>query len=88
LSPVCEISFLDDGDLGHDVVVLFLHSVSTVVLVLFVVRMFVGSVVLVVLMFVGSVVVMGEAASVGASVTSVDGFALGFGSCAGSCTSW
>jgi hypothetical protein len=78
LSPVCELSWVDFGDPAHDVAVRLLHSVATVVLVLAVVTVFVESET--------TVVLVGEAASVDVTVTSVDGlsWSLGFVSCAGS----
>lgn len=81
LSPVCELSLLDFGDPAHDVAVLLLHSVATVVLVLTVVIMFVESE--------KATVLMGEAASVDVPVITADGlsWSLGFVSCPGSCGS-
>ena len=81
LLPVCEFSLLDFGDPAHDVAVLLLHSVATVVLVLTVVTVFVESEM--------AAVLVGVAASVDAPVIRVDGlsWSLGFVSCAGSCGS-
>jgi len=81
LSPVCELSLVDFGDPAHDVAVLVLHSVATVVLMLTVVTVFVESET--------TVVLVGEAASVDVPVIAADGlsWSLGFGSCAGSCGS-
>ena len=81
LSPVCEFSLLDFGDPAHDVAVLWLHSVATVVLVLTVVIVFVESET--------EAVLVGEAASVDVLVVTADGLSWspGFASCAGSCGS-
>jgi hypothetical protein len=72
---------LDLGDPAHDVAVLLLHSVATVVLVLIVVFVLVESET--------TAVLVGEAASVDVVVITVDGlsWSLGFVSCAGSCGS-
>jgi hypothetical protein len=81
LFPVCELSLLDFGDPSHDVAVLLLHSVATVVLVLTVVIVFVESET--------TAVLVGEGASVDVPVLTADGFSWspGFVSCAGSCGS-
>lgn len=71
LSPVCELSLLDFRDPAHDVAVLLLHSVATVVLVLTVVIVFVDSET--------TAVLVGGAASVEVPVITVDGFSWSLG---------
>jgi hypothetical protein len=81
LLPVCELPLLDFGDPAHDVAVLLLHSVATVVLALTVVIVFVESET--------TAVLVGGAASVDVPVVTAGGlsWSLGFVSCAGSCGS-